>query len=232
MSALNPRLLINSTPPPPQLCPISLSLILILLPLFSLLSHSKVPVQELYKGGGGQGGEEGGWVGGGRHGFLTMATDKRLQSIEEFPHISWIIGALRERLSFETNAGYHQDPGRGWSPTAIFIFFPFIFFLFLTEWGSCFLWAYSPLQFHSSLVLAFLPLFPFLSFFEKESLCVTPFLPPLCYAVHIVTQWRTESRQWVWSSGSSSVLLVTWTPMLQLFYLGLICQQDQEFVGS
>ncbi len=190
--------------------------ILILLPLFSLLSHSKVPVQELYKGGGGgeTGRGGGGWVGGGRHGSLTIATDKRLQSIEEFPHISWIIGALRERLSFETNAGYHRDPGRGRSPTAIFIFFLLLFFSFLTEWGSCFLSAYSPSQFHSSLVPALLLLFPFLSFFENESLCATPFLAPLCYAVHIVTQWKAESRQWVLSSGSISVLPVTWTPTL------------------
>lgn len=120
---------------------------------------------------------------------------------------------------------------QGLEPHCHLHLFPLRFFLFLTEWGSCFLWAYSPLQFHSSLVLAFLPLFPFLSFFEKESLCVTPFLAPLCYAVRIVTQWRTESWQWVWSSGSSSVLLVTSTPVLQLFYLGLICQQDQECCG-
>lgn len=124
-----------------------------------------------------------------------------------------------------------SGPWQGLEPHCHLHLFPLRFFLFLTEWGSCFLWAYSPLQFHSSLVLAFLPLFPFLSFFEKESLCVTPFLAPLCYAVRIVTQWRTESWQWVWSSGSSSVLLVTSTPVLQLFYLGLICQQDQECCG-
>lgn len=40
----------------------------------------------------GEGGERG-RVRGGRHGFLTIATGKRLQSIKEFPHISWIIGA-------------------------------------------------------------------------------------------------------------------------------------------
>lgn len=99
----------------------------------------------------------GGVVGGGRHGFLTIATDKRLQSIEEFPHISWIIGALRERHSLDTNAGYHQDPGRAWSPTAISSFSPSFFF---GKWGSCILTAYSPLQFYSSLVPALLPLFP------------------------------------------------------------------------
>lgn len=55
----------------------------------------------------GEGGERG-RVGVGRHGFLTIATGKRLQSIEEFPDISWIIGAPRERLSFETNAAYRQ----------------------------------------------------------------------------------------------------------------------------
>lgn len=46
--------------------------------------------------------------------------------------------------------------------------------------------ANSPLQFHSSLVPALPPLF--LSF--KKGLCITPFLAPLCYAVHIVTQWK------------------------------------------
>lgn len=50
---LKPNTVISSTlPPTPQLCRTSLSLILILLPLLSLLLHSKVPVQELYKGGG------------------------------------------------------------------------------------------------------------------------------------------------------------------------------------
>lgn len=104
------------------------------------------------------------WVGGGRHGFLSIATDKRLQSIEEFPHISWIIGALREWLLLEISAGYDQDPGRDWSPTAIFIFFPFIFFFF-GELGGCFLSAHSPLQLYSFPVPALLPLFPSLPFF-------------------------------------------------------------------
>lgn len=76
----------------------------------------------------GEGGERG-RVRGGRHGFLTIATGKRLQSIEEFPDISWIIGAPRERLSFETNTEYFQYPGRGGSPTAIFFFFFLLFSL-------------------------------------------------------------------------------------------------------
>lgn len=136
-----------------------------------------------------------GRVRGGRHGFLTIATDKRLQSIEEFPHISWIIGALRERFSFETNAGYHQDPGRGWSPTAIFIplFAPFFFF---GETGEVVFYLLTP-PCSSILLLSlpcscFFPLIPSL----KESLCVTPFLALLLYyAVHIVTQWRTQRQQ-------------------------------------
>lgn len=111
--------------------------------------------------------------------------------------------SLRERLLNETNAGYHQDPGRSWSPTAISSFLHFFFFW--SDWGSCLLPAYSPLQFHSSLVPSLFPLFPLLSFSKKESLCITPFLAPLCYAVHIVTQWKAESLLWVWSSENSSV---------------------------
>lgn len=181
--------------PPPQLCRISPSLILILLPLFSLLLHSKVPVQELYKEERG-----GGWVGGGRHGFLTIATDKRLQSIEEFPHISWIIGASENGSCTKQTLDIIRTLAGAGAPLPFSSFLPFIFNFFLTEWGSCFLSAYSPLQFHSPLVPALFPLFPLLSFSEKESLCVTPFLAPLCYAVHIVTQWKAESRLWVWSS--------------------------------
>ena len=40
-----------------------------------------------------------------------MATDKRLQSIEEFPHISWIIGTSGVQLWLKTNAGYHHGVG-------------------------------------------------------------------------------------------------------------------------
>lgn len=73
-----------------------------------------------------------------------MATDKRLQSIEEFPHISWIIGALRERLSFETNAGYHQDPAGAGAPLPSSSFSP-SFFSFFDRVGKLFFMSLLPL---------------------------------------------------------------------------------------
>lgn len=108
--------------PPPQLCRISPSLILILLPLFSLLSHSKVPVQELYKEEGG-GGLSWGWSSWIPH-HSNWQTFTKHWGISSYQLDYW---SLRERLLYETNAGYHQDPGRGWSPTAIFIFSPLHF---------------------------------------------------------------------------------------------------------
>lgn len=125
-------------------------------------------------------------VGGGRHGILTIATDKRLQSIEEFPHISWIIGALGERLSFETNAGYHQDPGRGWSPTAIFIFSPPSFFSFLERVGKLFFICLLPLAapFFSYPSLAPALSLSVLFFLKREPLCHSIFSSPLLCSAH------------------------------------------------
>lgn len=118
----------------------------------------------------------------GCHGFLTIATDKRLQSIKEFPHISWIIEAP-ERNSNAANAGYHRDPAR--VPRPIFIHPHLQLF---HRWGKlCFISLFSRL--HSSILCPCLvPALCFSSLFWKARLCVTPFLVPLCYAVHIVTQ--------------------------------------------
>lgn len=49
-----------------------------------------------------------------------MATDKRLQSIVEFPHISWIIGASANGSRANQTLGIVRVPGRGRSPRCHF----------------------------------------------------------------------------------------------------------------
>lgn len=49
-----------------------------------------------------------------------MATDKRLQSIVEFPHISWIIGASANGSRTNQTLGIVTVPGRNQSPRCHF----------------------------------------------------------------------------------------------------------------
>lgn len=69
------------------------------------------------------GGGWGGRVRDGCHGSLTIATDKRLQSIEEFPHISCIIGAPRDGVHSKQLLEIISILAGGTSLIAVSVFF-------------------------------------------------------------------------------------------------------------
>lgn len=80
---------------------------------------------------------------------------------------------------------------QGLEPYSHFHLIPSYFPLSFWRVGKLlFFYACSPLWFHSSFVPVLPRSFPLCLF--KKGLCVTPFLAPLCYAVHIVTQWKAE----------------------------------------
>lgn len=152
-------------------------------PPVSLLSHSKVPVQELYKGvggaGSGGGGLSWGWSSWIPH-HSNWQTFTKHWGISSYQLDYW---SLRERLLYETNTGYHQEPGRGWSPTAIFIFSPLIFFFFFDRVGKLFFF-YLLTPPCSSILLLSLPLSFSVLFWKRDPLCHSIFSSPLLFCAH------------------------------------------------
>lgn len=116
----------------------------------------------------------------GCHGFLTIATDKRLQSIKEFPHISWIIEAP-ERNSNAAHAGYRRDPARV-PPPSHFHLPPPPAFSQMREVVFYLLIQPSP-QFHS-LSLPYSRSLLFFPFLKSEPLCDSIFSSPLLCCAH------------------------------------------------
>lgn len=158
----------------------------------------------------------------GCHGFLTIATDKPLQSIKEFPHISWIIWSLRKEKKKVANAGYHREPGRvppsSSAPPPSF-----------SQGKLCFISSFT--RPHRSILLLSLPYSRSLLslFFCKASLCVTPVSVPICYAVHIVNR-EVQPEWWL----LSLALRKGFCPAANLcsstllFHLGPVHQQGHQ----